>query len=146
MCCDLVWIQSRAVVVLAHCGEVIVLTLHEDHWEELNLTTDHLIWPGNFECECVCMSELTGGLLLVAAYCSEEVSMWEVRFTEKWTNRAVCSFHIPHVCSLTLKEDLVVAATSHYQLIIWYDCVISHCLCDMMYETVHIYLSPIQFY
>ena len=59
MCFDLVCINSGAVViVLAHCGEVIVLTLSGDHWEEFNLTTDHLVCPRDFECQHVCQTSL----------------------------------------------------------------------------------------
>lgn len=108
-------------MAVAHIGKIAVLIHSEGCLEHLSLPvpTDCVAWPKDFACHCLTLSELATGSVLVAAYCSVEVCVWSVS-VEPYQCEVASSFSIPHLCSLFLLHDCLLATTADHNLIIWY--------------------------
>ena len=122
LCFDCLTTKKGAVlIVIAHIGEIAVLVHSEGHLKHLSLPvpTDCLAWPKDFACHHLSMSELPTGCVVFAAYCCGEVCVWSVS-VEPYQCEVASSFSIPHLCSLFLLHDSLLATTADHHLIIWY--------------------------
>ena len=118
------WLSSEKGAVLmaiAHPGEIAVLVHSEGHFEQLSLPlpSEGLAWPEDFASHYLSMSELSTGSVLVAGCCSGEVCVWSVS-VEPCQCELASTFSIPHLCSLFLLNDWLLATTKDYHLLVWY--------------------------
>ena len=119
ICLDFISMSGGvSVVAMAHSGELLALILTGNEWECVSLSTDHLVWPSDYRCQNISMSELSDGSILVGACCCDVVGVWRMSLADQWTSQVLCSFNIPLLCSLILSRDTLVAATSNHQLFV----------------------------
>lgn len=122
MCFDYLTTKKGALLMAtAHRGEIAVLVQSEGCLEHvfLPIPTNQDAWPKDFVCHYLTLSELPTGTALIAAYCCGDVCVWSM-CVELCQCEVVSSFSIPHICSLFLLHDKLLATTTDHRLIIWY--------------------------
>ncbi len=113
--------KGALLMAIAHLGEIDMLVESGGHLEPFSLPipTDQVAWPKDFVCCYLSLSELSTGSVLLAAYCCDDVCVWSVS-VEQYQYEVVSSFSIPHLCSLFLLHDRLLATTVDQHLIIRY--------------------------
>lgn len=106
---------------MAHPGQLLALVLAGNQWDHISLTTNHLEWPIDYECQYLSVSESICGSVIITAGCVGVVGVWKLSSSDHWTSEVVGSFNIPLLCSLTLAQDSLVATTSNHNLLVRYD-------------------------
>ena len=118
---DLICMRGGVFVFgIAHSGCLAVLTLTGNDWERYSLPTDHLAWPTDYHCQHMCMSELGDGSVLVVASCSDIVGAWRLDSHNHWSVAVIGSYTVSSLCSLTLAQDVLLAATFQHQVVVQY--------------------------
>ena len=123
ICFDWLSTEKGAVLMaIAHPGEMAVLVHSEGRCEQLSLPlpSEGLAWPEDFASHYLSMSELPTGAVLVAACCSGEVCVWSVGVEPCQCTELAYTFSIPHLCSLFLLHDWLLATTTDHHLLVWY--------------------------
>lgn len=113
--------KGDVLIAIAHPGEIAVIVHTEGRLENVSLPvpTDSLAWPKDFACRYLRMSEFPVGSVLIAAYYCGVVCVWSISL-EPFHCDVASSFSIPHLSSLFLLHDWLLAATTDNRLLVWY--------------------------
>lgn len=108
------------MIATAHPAQLLALVLAGNQWEHISLTTNHLQWPTDYQCQYLSVSESTPASVIIAAGCIGVVGVWKLSSSDHWTSEVIGSFSIPLLCSLTLAQGSLVATTSNHNLLVRY--------------------------